>query len=182
VQHLHKHIARIVLVSSACLLGGIYGYYYASEWMAKWAFSHKSYFATDELILLTIPQTALSHQNEYLASEGEFEWQGEMIDVLHRELCSDTLYIYGFRDKAETELRQEAAWLYEKKVSSDRQPISSRSHTKRIKWFSPFVLPRSGPITPVLGGNLSIQTTFFAYFPTRIRLPLLEVLAPPPNL
>ena len=127
MQDFHKHIARLVLISSVCLLTSIYGYYYACEWMAKWAFAHQSYFAADELILLTIPRTDLSHQNEFLVDEGEFEWQGEMVDVIHRELRADTLYIYGFRDKAETKLRQEAAWLYPDTAHPNHQPVSSRS-------------------------------------------------------
>lgn len=176
------HIVRILLVTASLALASIHGYYQACEWMAKWAFAHQSYFAADELILITIPQTDLSQQNDYLTSDGEFEWQGELIDVLHREFRSDTLYIYGFRDKAETKLKQEAAWLYPDTAHPDNQPMSSRSHTKRIKWFSPFVLPRSGVIAPVAGFILPVSTSFFAYSPSRIRLPFLEVLAPPPNL
>lgn len=176
------YIVRILLVTASLALAGVYGYYQACEWMAKWAFAHQAYFSADELILIAIPQADLSHQNDYLAGEGEFEWQGEMVDVLHRELRSDTLYIYGFRDRAETKLKQEAAWLYQDTESFDHQPVSSRSHSKRIKWLSPFVLPRSGAIAPIVGFILPLSTSFFAYFPSRFLLPFLEVLAPPPNL
>ncbi|WP_338875925.1 hypothetical protein WBJ53_09840 [Spirosoma sp. SC4-14] len=175
------HIVRIFLITASLMLTSIYGYYQVCEWMAKWAFTHQSYFAADELILLRIPQTDLSSQNDFLVSEGEFEWQGEMVDVLHRELRSDTLYIYGFRDKAETRLRQEAAWLYPDTRHPDHQPISSRSHTKRNKWLNLFVLPRPSAMASLSGCTLSGQQTSFAYSPSRIWLPLLEILAPPPN-
>jgi hypothetical protein len=107
------YIARILLVTASLTLAGFYGYYYAREWVAKWVFAHQTYFDTDRLILIVVPQVDLSSKNDYLANEREFAWKGKMIDVLHREIRSDTLYIYGFSDEAETELHNEAAWLYQ---------------------------------------------------------------------
>ncbi len=175
-------LVRVLLVVATLALVGVYGYYQGREWLAKWAFAHQAYFADDELILLKIPRADLSHENDWLVNEGEFEWQGNMVDVLHREFRSDTLYIYGFRDEAETELNQEAAWLYQDTPSTDRQPVSARSGTKRSKQFSPFVLPGSGGLVPLAGVFLPLPTAFFVYSPSRIRLPFLEVPVPPPNV
>ncbi len=173
------HIARILLVTATLVLGSLYGYYYGREWLAKWAFAHQTDFGIDELVLIAIPQTDLAYHNAYLASEGEFEWQGQMVDALHREVRSDTLYIYGFRDEAETELKQEAAWLYPDTAQPDQLPDAS---TKRAKWFSPFVLPASVTIPLITGAGQVDRSSFFAYSAPRIRLPLLAVIVPPPNL
>ena len=42
------HLVRTLLVTAAVALLGLYGYYYAREGLAKWAFAHRAYFATDE--------------------------------------------------------------------------------------------------------------------------------------
>ena len=84
-----------------------------------------------------------------------------MIDVLHREIRSDTLYIYAFRDAAETELRQEAAWLY-RDPNQPEPPSDTRS--KRVKWFSPFVLPYQVTVAPVSGSILPEFPPFLFLF------------------
>ena len=86
------------------------------EWLAKWAFAHQTAFGVEEIVRIAVPQTELTAENNFLTNQEEFAWQGDMVDVLHREIRSDTLYIYAFRDEAETELRQEAAWLYRDQI------------------------------------------------------------------
>ncbi|WP_018620463.1 hypothetical protein [Spirosoma luteum] len=160
-------------------IGGLYGYYYSLEWAAKWAFAHQTEFGVDELILIAVPQTNLSPDNDFLVHQEEFTWQGEMIDVLHREIRSDTLYIYGFRDAVETELRREAAWLYGDQNQPEPLPDT---RVKRVKWFSPFVLPYQVTVTPLWDATLSEFSPFFSYSSLHFQRPLLDVTVPPPDL
>ena len=172
-------IARVFLAAIMLVLGSLYGYYYGREGMAKWAFAHQTDFGIDELTLITIPQTDLNSSNAYLASEAEFDWQGQMVDVLHREVRADTLFIYGFRDKAETELKQEAAWLYQDNDQSNKLP---GTNIRRVKCYSPFVLPNQTivPLAAFFNGlGLPQFSSCFSFF---IRLPLMDVLSPPPDL
>lgn len=171
-------LARFLFASATLALLSVYGYYCGLEWLAKWAFANQSYFAVDELVLITVAQKDISSQTAYLLHEGEFEWHGEMVDVLHRELRSDSVYVYAFRDKAETQLKQEASWLFRDSAQPD-QPL--QNHTKRTKWLSPFVLPSSTGIAPVGSLLASGMPYFFSYNAPRIRFPLLDVFAPPPN-
>lgn len=173
------HIVRILLVTATLLVVGIHGYYSAREWIAKWAFAHQTEFGIDELILIAIPQTDHSRQTDFLVSQEEFVWQGNMVDVLHREVRSDTLYIYGFRDDAETELKREASWLYRDPNQPDSLPSAG---TKRAKWFSPFVLPERVVVSLVVWSVLPNRQNLFTYSPPNIRFPSLEVLLPPPDL
>ena len=101
-----------------------------------------------------------------------------MVDVLHREVRSDTLYIYAFRDEAETELRQEAAWLY--RDQSQPEPLSD-TRTKRVKWFSPFVLPYQVTVVPAIDAVLTEFNPVFSYSPSHFQRPLLDVTIPPPD-
>ena len=178
MRNSHTRIARILLATITVALLGVYGYYVGLEWMAKWAFAHQTDFGIDELTLITIPQKDLTHYNDYLINKSEFEWHGQMVDVIHREVRSDTLYIYGFRDEAETELKQEAAWLYQDTNQSDKLPGTD---TKRVKWYSPFVLPNQTvlPLAAFFNGlGLPQFSSRFSFF---IRLPLLDVISPPPD-
>ncbi|WP_020602717.1 hypothetical protein [Spirosoma spitsbergense] len=175
----HTQLARILLVAVTLAVGSVYGYYYGREWAAKWAFAHQTEFGLDELVLIAIPQADLSPNNDFLIHQEEFAWQGEMIDMLHREVRSDTLFVYGFRDEAETELRQEAAWLYRDPNQPD--PLSD-ARTKRARWCSPFVLPYKVIIAPVSDSILPEFTHLFSFSSPRIRLPLLDVTVPPPDL
>jgi hypothetical protein len=172
------HINRILLVAALLAIGSVCGYYYVREWVAKWAFAHQTEFGVDELILIAVPQTDLSSGNNFLVNQEEFAWQGEMIDVLHREIRSDTLFVYGFRDAAETELRQEAAWLY--RDPNQPKPLSD-TRIKRTKWFSPFVLPYQVTVVPVSGSILPEFTRLFSFSSPRIQRPLLDVMVPPPD-
>ncbi|GAB4043208.1 hypothetical protein [Spirosoma litoris] len=172
------HIVRTLLATAALALLSVYGYYCAREWVAKWVFAHKSYFSADELILITVARKDITSTTAYLLNEGEFEWHGDMVDVLHREVRTDTVYIYGFRDEAETKLKQEAAWLYPDKTRAD-QPLNSQ--VRRAKWLSPFILPRSSIIAPMACLTMPESQPVFAYSSPRIRIPLLKVIAPPPN-
>jgi hypothetical protein len=171
-------LVRILLVAVTLAIGTVYGYYYGREWLAKWAFAHQTEFGVDELILIAIPQTDLSPQNDFLVKQEEFAWQGEMVDVLHREIRSDTLFIYGFRDAAETELRQEAAWLY--RDQNQPEPLSD-ARTKRVKWFSSFVLPYQVTVAPVSDFILPEFVLFFSYSSPHFQRPLLDVTVPPPD-
>ena len=173
------HIVRILLATAMLSLLSLYGYYCAREWVAKWVFAHKTYFSADELILITVAKKDITNTAAYLLNEGEFEWHGDMVDVLYREVRSDTVYVYGFRDEAETKLKQEAAWLYQNKTRSD-QPINT--HIRWVKWSSLFILPRSLIIAPMACLTMPESQPVFAYYSPRIRIPLLKVIAPPPNL
>lgn len=168
----------MVLATAMVLLLGIYGYYSACELLAKWAFTHQTYFEADQLLLIVLPQADLTEKNAFLAQEGEFEWQGQMVDVLHREVRSDTLYIYGFRDEAETSLKKEAAWLYQDKSSPDQLPDA---HRKRVKWPNLFILPDTHLTGPIDWSTPPELRVYFAYAERQFRLPLLEVPSPPPN-
>ncbi|AUD03629.1 hypothetical protein [Spirosoma pollinicola] len=171
--------ARILLATVTLALFSLYGYYYAREWMAKWAFAHQSYFSADELVLITVAKADLTTENAYLLNEGEYEWQGDMVDVLHREIRSDSVYVYGFRDEAETTLRHEAAWLYKRPARND--PFSDTA-AKRVKWFCPFILPGSAGMDPLVRPVLPAAVPFFSYTSPRIQLPQLDIPSPPPNL
>lgn len=172
-------IAHTLLAATTVALLGVYGYYYGLAWMAKWAFAHQTYFSADELILITLPQSELTSQTAYIQHEGEFEWQGEMVDVLHREVRSDTLFVYGFRDKAETRLKAQAAWLYE-----DAAPPCRRSdtQTKWLKWVSLVEPLYSHPFRYPSDWRVSGLQAFFAYSSPRLSRPCLEVPSPPPDL
>ena len=172
------HIARIITIAATLAIGGLYGYYYGLAWMAKWTFAHQTEFGVDELILIAVPQTNLSPDNDFLVHQEEFAWQGEMIDVLHREIRFDTLYIYGFRDAVETELRQEAAWLYGDQ--NQPEPLSD-TRVKRVKWFSPFVLPYQVTVAPLSDAGLFECPPVFFYFSPQFQRPLLAVTVPPPD-
>lgn len=173
-----KKIARFFLATATLAVLSVCGYYYGLELLAKWAFAHKDYFDAEEVILIAIPKADLTIETAHLLHKGEFEWQGEMVDVLHREIRSDTLFVYGFRDKAETQLHKEATWLFNDAHHPTRR---SSTRTKRVKWVS--------LITPVLQGyvdplavikRFSIQP-FFSYWAALVTAPLLEVPYPPPN-
>lgn len=172
-------LARLLFASALLALLSVYGYFCGLEWLAKWAFANQSYFAADELVLITVAQKDISSQTAYLLHEGEFEWQGDMVDVLHREVRSDTVYVYGFRDKAETQLKKQAAWLYKDVAHPYRRP---NTRTKRVKWVSLI-----NPLQQTLFNNLSIGSFidtqfFFPYSSSRFSRPFLDVLYPPPNL
>lgn len=171
-------LVRMLLAAAAVALLGLYGYFYAREGLAKWAFAHRTYFAADELIRIAVAQTDLTTQTAYLLTEGEFDWQGNMVDVLHREVRPDSIIVYGFRDEAETELRQEAAWLY---PASDKDRPLTDAGAKRAKWFSPFILPDPVGVLPVVRFSLPGLQLSFSYTPPHIGHPLLDVLSPPPN-
>ncbi|SOD80605.1 hypothetical protein [Spirosoma fluviale] len=173
-----KNIARFLFAAASVAVLGVCGYFYGLELLAKWAFAHRDYFAADELILISVPKSALTSETAHLLHDGEFEWKGEMVDVLHREVLSDTLFVYGFRDKAETQLRKEAAWLYKDAHHPYRR---SNTRTKRVKWVS--------LINPILRSYFDSQAalklfsiqSFFSYLAAPVTAPLLEVPYPPPN-
>ena len=171
-------LARILLVAITLAIGSVYGYYAGREWLAKWAFVHQTEFGVEEIVRIAIPQTELTAENSFLIHQEEFAWQGDMVDVLHREVRSDTLYIYAFRDEAETELRQEAAWLY--RDQSQPEPLSD-TRTKRVKWFSPFVLPYQVTVAPAPDAVSPESIPFFSYSPPHFQRPLLDVTIPPPD-
>ncbi|MFD2937891.1 hypothetical protein [Spirosoma flavum] len=173
------NIVRILLATATLALLSVYGYYYAREWMAKWVFSHQSYFAADELILITVAHSDLTSETAYLLNESEFEWKGQMVDVLHREVRSDTVYVYGFRDEAETKLKQKAAWLYQDTAQPDQ--ASRRTRTKRIKWRTTFDLPGYMVFSQLSSLDMADLRPFFCYSFLRITRPALDVLYPPPN-
>ena len=173
------HIVRILLAAAALALVSVYGYYYAREWVAKWAFAHQTYFAADELILIAVPQADLSNRNNYLLAEEEFEWHGQMVDVLHREMRSDTLYIYGFRDAAETELKRVAAWLYQDTPQPGQWPDAG---AKRVKWSKTFIIPAPAAALSLAEASSVVCPPLFFYFHPYIRLPLLDVPFSPPDL
>lgn len=173
------NVAHILLVALTLTLTGIYGYYYGREWLAKWAFAHQTEFGVDELVLIAIPQADLSPKNEFLVNREEFAWQGEMVDVLHREIRSDTLFIYGFRDATETELKHEAAWLY--RDPAQPEPLSD-TRSKWGKWFGVFVLPNRIIMVPVSDSFLPDLLPFFSFSSPRTQRPLLDVMVPPPDL
>ncbi|WP_375445694.1 hypothetical protein [uncultured Fibrella sp.] len=156
----------------------IYGYYSGCELVAKWAFAHQTYFEADQLLLITLPKADLTEANAFLADAGEFEWQGQMVDVLHREVRSDTLYIYGFRDEAETNLKKEAAWLYQDNPSPGQLPDA---RSKRAKWPTVFILPVSEQVNQTQRPALPELRLPFTYTAHHLRSPLLEVPSPPPN-
>lgn len=176
-------LTRILLVTAILALIGLYGHYYAREFMAKWAFTHQTYFPSDRLIRISVPKAELSHQTDFLVTEGEFEWMGQMVDVLYREIRSDTLYVYGFRDDAETELKQEAPWLYEETAHAD-QTLGSRpvSRRKLIKWRTIFDLPYLTEFSQLPVAMIRDLQPTFQYCLVRAARPELDVLSPPPNL
>ncbi|CAN5669033.1 hypothetical protein BH09BAC4_BH09BAC4_27140 [soil metagenome] len=176
-------VVRMLLVMAVLALVGLYGHFYAREFLAKWAFTHQTYFASDRLIRISVPKAELSHQTDFLATEGEFEWMGEMVDVLYREIRSDTLYVYGFRDDAETELKQEAPWLYEETAHVD-QTLGSRpgSRRKLIKWRTIFDLPYLTEFNQLPQATWHGLKPTFQYCSLLITRPELDVLSPPPNL
>lgn len=154
------------------------GYYYGLELLAKWAFAHQTYFATDELILIAVPNSDLTAETAELLHKGEFEWKGEMVDVLHREIRSDTLFVYGFRDKAETLVHKEAAWLYKDAHHPYRR---SNTRTKRLKWVSLINPAFQGYVDPQAAVRFFDKQFFFSYAAAPATAPLLEVPYPPPN-
>ena len=174
MNHPYRKIVPFILLT----LTGVYSYYYAREFIAKWAFAHQSYFAADELILIAVAQADLTTQTAYLLNEGEFEWQGQMVDVLHREVRLDTVYVYGFRDEVETKLKQEAAWLYQDTAQPDKLP---NPRTKQVNWESTINPPYRTRFWYVASGMRPVSQSAFSYISPRSSLPYLEVACPPPN-
>jgi hypothetical protein len=173
-----KHIARALFATATLAVLSVYGYFYGLELVAKWAFSHQTYFAADELVLITVAQQDLTTETAFILDEREFEWQGDMVDVLHREIRSDTVYIYGFRDKAETQLKKQAAWLYKDPAHPYRR---SNTRTKRLKWISLINPSYASPIDLLPPGMRPDRQHAFSYCSPRLSLPYLEVPSPPPN-
>ncbi|WP_460940142.1 hypothetical protein [Spirosoma humi] len=176
-------IVRVLLVVVVLALVGLYGHFYAREFLAKWAFTHQTYFASDKLIRIAVPRAELSDQTDFLVTEREFEWMGQMVDVLYREVRSDTLYVYGFRDDAETELKKEAPWLYEETAHVD-QTLSSRptSRRKQIKWRTTFDLLYLAESSQLPQATWHGLKPVFTYCSLLITRPELDVISPPPNL
>lgn len=173
-----KNIARFFLATAVLAVLSVCGYFYGLELLAKWAFAHKDYFAADELILITVPKADLTAETAELLHQGEFEWKGEMVDVLHREIRSDTLFVYGFRDKAETQLRKEAAWLYKDVNHPYRR---SNTRTKQLKWVSLINPPFQVYVDTRSAVRFFDKHRFFSYAAAPAKAPLLEVPYPPPN-
>lgn len=178
MNRLQRKIAQLFLLTAVLAVAGVHGYYYARELIAKWAFAHHTYFAADELIQIAIPQTDLILGNDYLVNENEFNWQGQMVDVLYREVRSDTLYIYGFRDEAETGLNQQAAGLYRDPAQSDQLP---NARLKQIHWESTICPPYRIPSAYIKSVKLPDPKTIFHHLASRPSLPYREVPCPPPN-
>ncbi|GAB3014602.1 hypothetical protein [Spirosoma pulveris] len=174
-----RNIARFFLATATLAVLSVCGYYYGLELLAKWAFAHKDYFDAEELILIAVPQADLTTEMAHILHEGEFEWRGEMVDVLHREIRSDTLFVYGFRDKAETQLRREAAWLYKDVNHPYRR---SNTRTKRVKWISLINPVIQSYFDPLAAVKIFSLQPFFSYSATTVTPPLLEVPYPPPNV
>ncbi|MBC3786661.1 hypothetical protein [Spirosoma utsteinense] len=175
---LRRNIGKLAVIATLLTLTGVYGYYYGLELLAKWAFTHQTYFAADELIFIAVAKTDLTTETAYIVDEREFEWQGEMVDVLHRDVRSDTVYIYGFRDKAETQLKKQAAWLYKDSAHPYRR---SNTRTKRLKWISLINPSSASPFDHLTPGRLPDLQRSFSYNTPRPSLPYLEVPSPPPN-
>lgn len=176
-------VVRTLVVTAILALTGLYGYYYARAFLAKWAFAHQSYVASDRLVRIVMPRAELTHTTDFLVTENEFEWMGQMVDVLYREVRSDTVYVYGFWDEEETELKRQAPWLYEEIAHVD-QTAGTRSGSPRkyTKWRPVFDLPDpttfSQPVLPALRDLRPV----FQYCLLRAVRPYLDVLSPPPNL
>ena len=173
-----KTIGKLAVIATLLTLTGVYGYYYGLEWMAKWAFAHQTYFAADELVLIAVAQQDLTAETAFILDEREFEWQGDMVDVLHREIRSDTVYIYGFRDNAETQLKKQAAWLYQDPAHPYRR---SNTRTKRLKWISLINPSHAAPTDFQPSGMRPSRQPSFSYIAPRLSLPYPEVPSPPPN-
>ena len=176
-------VVRMLLVMAVLALVGLYGHFYAREFLAKWAFTHQTYFASDKLLRIVVPKAELSDQTDFLATEAEFEWMGQMVDVLYREIRSDTLYVYGFRDDAETELNKEAPWLYEETAHVD-QTLGSRAGGRRksVKWRTIFDLPYPAEFSQFPQATWHGLKPIFEYCSLLITRPELDVISPPPNL
>lgn len=176
-------VVRVLLVMAVLALVGLYGHFYAREFLAKWAFTHQTYFASDKLLRIAVARAELSDQTDFLVTEREFEWMGQMVDVLYREIRSDTLYVYGFRDDAETELKQEAPWLYEETAHAD-QTLGSRptSRRKQIKWRTAFDLPYPAEFSQLPQATWHDLKLTFPYCTLLVTRPELDVISPPPNL
>lgn len=172
------NIVHILFTAATLALLSVCGYYYAREGMAKWAFAHQACFEANELVLITVARTDLNTQTAYLVNEDEFEWQGQLVDVLYREVRSDTVYVYGFRDEDETKLKQKASGLY---VDTARLHKSTSTQTKRVRRdtsiYSPFQAI-FGSATTVIWLEARVA---FLYLSSRLSFPHREVLGPPPN-
>ena len=179
MSYIRNHIGRLTVLAVLLTLTGVYGYYYVCELAAKWAFAHQTYFADDELILIAVPNADLTPETANLLSQGEFLWHGEMVDALHREVRSDTLFVYGFRDRAETKLRQEAAWLY---LDTTRKTTDTRPpYRTKLYWETTLNAQYQASFAPVRPGNFSPSRATFAYVAHCSTGPHTNVPHPPPN-
>lgn len=176
-------VVRTLLVTTVLALTGLYGYYYARAFLAKWAFAHQSYVASDRLVRIVMPKAELTHTTDFLVTENEFEWMGQMVDVLYREVRSDTVYVYGFRDEEETELKRQAPWLYAETAHVDQTPgTRSGSRLKHVKWRPVFDLPDLTAFCQRLVPIVRDLRPIFQYCSRRAAPPYLDVLSPPPNV
>ncbi|AKD54953.1 hypothetical protein [Spirosoma radiotolerans] len=176
-------VVRTLVVTAILALTGLYGYYYARAFLAKWAFAHQSYVASDKLVRIVMPKAELSHTTDFLVTENEFEWMGQMVDVLYREVRSDTVYVYGFRDEEETELKRQAPWLYEETAHVGQTPgARSGSQRKYIKWRPFFDLPAPTTFCQLVLPAIRDLRPIFQYCSRRAARPYLDVLSPPPNV
>ncbi|GAB3790371.1 hypothetical protein GCM10028818_60400 [Spirosoma horti] len=182
MTHLRRKLVPLLLLTALAIFC-VHEYYHAREVLAKWAFTHQTYFASDKLVRIVIPKAELSHTTDFLVTENEFEWMGQMVDVLYREVRSDTVYVYGFRDEEETELKRQAPWLYEATAHVGQTPgTRSGSRQKHVKWRPVFVLPDLTAFCQRPAPAVRDLRPIFQYCSRRAARPYLDVLSPPPNV
>ena len=173
----NRQIVRILILTTLLAITGVQGYYCGRACFAKWAFAHQTHFSDNELIRIVVHQKSLTAQTDFLVNKEEFLWGGEMVDVLYREVRSDTLYIYGFRDKIETGLSQEAAWLFQDTTQSDELPAAS---TKKVGWDTLVCSSSKYIFSAFHVGEVPVSLVNFVYRIPHLRLPFLEVPCMPP--
>ncbi len=127
----------------------------------------------DELVLLkfTLTQTVTELSWEHAR---EFEYKGEMYDVVEKEVRGDSVFFWCWRDREETDLNRRIEALIEQE-SNDTSPAKENRRNFDNLLQSPFLVHSSDWSLP-----LNEQPVFSEYLFTLCSIPHPPV-APPPK-
>ena len=129
----------------------------------------------DELVLFKFTELE-SRTKLYWEHSREFEYNGEMFDVVESKVVGDTIYYWCWWDHEETKLKNQLADLLNKTLNSNPQ---NKEKQERINNF--FKSLFCNKYSPAVFSSLSFRGNSFMYFATGSRVTF-PPPTPPPRL
>lgn len=135
-----KASASILLLLSLLLPIAIaYGWLHYQKWQVQEAVKHQLQEGAEEseLVELRFSKAEIQRLLRWEHSR-EFEYQGQMYDVVKMESTSDSVIYKCWWDKAETRLNQQLAQLCRAALQSDSK---RQAHQQQLFWFFKTIYP-----------------------------------------